>query len=155
MWLLEVNIKQMENSHNIQDFNMYNEEQKILIEQWKKMIDLADSNSERRIKTNSTYITINSLITAGTTLLSSIPTSILSLFGMLISLLWFFSILNYRLTNKHRYFVIRELESHMQYHPISDEYEKLNKNKFYLGNTIIEMLIPLVFMITFLTRFLC
>ena len=49
------------------------DKQKIIIEQWKKMIELANNNSERRIKTNSIYITINTLITAGASLLTNIP----------------------------------------------------------------------------------
>lgn len=131
------------------------DKQKIIIEQWKKMIELADNNSERRIKTNSIYITINTLITAGASLLTNIPVFILALIGMLISLLWFFSILNYRLTNKHRYKVIRNLETLMICRPITDEYKLLSNAHFYLGNTVIEFLIPIVFMVAFLTIIIC
>lgn len=131
------------------------EEQKILLEQWKKMNDLADNNSERRIKTNSIYITINTLITAGTSRISGIPLSILASIGMLISLLWFFSVLNYRLTNKYRYKVIRNLEKQMLYRPITEEYQLLKHLKFYLGNSVIEFLIPAVFIIAFLTILIC
>ena len=127
------------------------EEQKVLIEHWKKMIDIADSNSERRIKTNNIYLTITTLLIAGTNVLSGIPQHILSLIGMLISLLWFFSILNYRTTNKYRYQVIRNLEKKMQHQPITEEYNMLPKVPFYLGNTIIEFVIPVVFMIAYLT----
>jgi len=127
------------------------EEQKILIEQWKKMIDIADSNSERRIKTNNVYLTIITLLIAGTNMLSGIPLHILSLIGMLISLLWFFSLLNYRTTNKYRYQVIRNLEKKMQHQPITEEYNILPKVPFYLGNTIIEFAIPVLFMIAHLT----
>ena len=131
------------------------EEQKILLEQWKKMNDLADNNSERRIKTNSIYITINTLITAGTSRISGIPLSILASIGMLISLLWFFSVLKYRLTNKYRYKVIRNLEKQMLYRPITEEYQLLKHLKFYLGNSVIEFLIPAVFIIAFLTILIC
>lgn len=131
------------------------EEQKILLEQWKTMNDLADNNSERRIKTNSIYITINTLITAGTSRISGIPSSILASIGMLISLLWFFSVLNYRLTNKYRYKVIRNLERQMIYRPITEEYQLLKNLRFYLGNSIIEFLIPAVFIIAFLTILIC
>ena len=131
------------------------EEQKILLEQWEKMNDLADNNSERRIKTNSIYITINTIITAGTSRISGIPSNILALIGMLISLLWIFSVLNYRLTNKYRYKVIRNLEKQMRYRPITEEYQLLKNLKFYLGNSIIEIIIPAVFIIAFLTILIC
>lgn len=143
-------MKKDTNSHQPQ-IVLNSEEQKILIEQWKKMIDIADSNSERRIKTNSLYLTINTLITAGTNLLSGIPIHILSLIGMSISLLWFFSILNYRTTNKYRYQTIRNLEKKMQSRPISEEYKSFPKAPFYLGNTIIEFITPVIFIIAYLT----
>lgn len=127
------------------------EKQRIILEQWKQMISIADKNSDRRIKSNNTYITVNTLITAGTNVISGAPTKVLALIGMFISLLWFFSVLNYRLTNKYRYQVIRELEKHMFYQPITDEYQKLNQLRFYLGNTIIELVIPIVFIIVFFT----
>ena len=113
------------------------------------MIDLADGNSEKRIKTNSIYITITTLITASTNILSGIPSDMLSLIGMLVSLLWFFSLVNYKETNKHRYQVIRELEDQMISQPITNEYHKLNETPFYIGNTIIEYMIPLVFIFAF------
>ena len=145
-------MKKEADSQQFQSQMVFNaEEQKILIEQWKKMIDIADSNSERRIKTNNLYLTLNTLIIAGTNILSEIPIEILSTVGMLISILWFFSILNYRTTNKYRYEIIRNLEEKMQNRPISDEYNSLPKVPIYLGNTIIEFIIPVVFSIAYFT----
>ncbi len=131
------------------------EKQKLIVEQWKKMIDLADGNSEKRIKTNSIYITICTLITAGTNLLSDIPTMIIALIGILISILWYFSLVNYRQTNKYRYEVIREIEENMICQPITNEYKKLREVSFYMGNTIIEYLIPIVFAISFCFVLFC
>lgn len=124
--------------------------EKALIEQWKRMLDFAENNSERRIKTNNVYLSINTLLLGGCTYVSGFQNQLLAISGFFISILWFVSIATYRTTNKVRYEIIRNLENDLKYKPISDEYNRHKKNIIYYGNTCIEMLIPIVFFVLFL-----
>ena len=147
------NFKECNTTPLSNDPNSSNE--KTLIEQWKRMIDFAENNSERRIKTNTIYLSINTLLLGGCTYMSEFQNQLLAICGIFISILWFVSIATYRMTNKVRYEIIRNLENDLKYKPISDEYNRHKRNVIYYGNTCIEMLIPIVFLALFLVCWLC
>lgn len=128
------------------------EDEKVFIEQWKRMLDLAENNSERRIKANNVYLSINTLLLGGCSYFADFQTKLLAISGILISILWFVSILNYRTTNSVRYEIIRDFEKTMKYKLITEEYRKLCNKKMYVGNALVEMIIPVVFLILF---FIC
>lgn len=120
-----------------------------LLEQWKTCVQMANSISERRLKTNSVYITINSAIFAFNSF-NNIQNIILPIIGITVCILWFFSVESYRKLNEVKYDIINKLEKHLPATPFAYEWNLIKDNNKYKSFTKLEMILPWVFIIIYL-----
>lgn len=80
-----------------------------LLEQWKTCVEMANSNSERRISTNNVYITVNAAIIALISFTFDYKSILLSIVGAIVSILWLNSIISYKKLNSVKYQIINEI----------------------------------------------
>lgn len=118
-------------------------DQTVILEQWKTCVSMADSVSKRRDTVNKLFVTFNSALLV-LMFQNKTNTVLLIGLGILICLIWYCSINNYRILNSAKFEVILKLEESFQIKPFSDEWECAKKNN-YKRITKIEQLLPIVF----------
>lgn len=121
--------------------------EEIKFEQYKIMIDSAEKNSDKRIKQNNIYLTINlaflSYILTFKNLLQIIITSVI---GVVICVIWFLTILNYCKRNGVKFDIINEME---------EEFGSLFKEEWkrisvLTSLSIYERIISIIFIIIYI-----
>ena len=133
-----------------------------LLEQYKLYVQLTDNVSERRLKTNSFYISLMSGILALLALgieknffedQQGLLFVVFGILGMLLSALWWLNIRSYRQLNTGRFHVIHEMEAQLPYACFDREWEFLKAgqdSKKYLQLTRVETLVPMFLGIPYL-----
>lgn len=124
------------------------------IEIYKLLVEMADRVSQRRQSANSFYLTFNTIIVGGTSLISKdIPITYsamaLSIAGVAISILWVRNIKSYRTLNDAKFRVITDLEKRLDYDAYTKEWELLDpegNGKRHNPFHKIEVLVPFVFL---------
>jgi hypothetical protein len=94
----------------------------LLLEQWKTCVEMANCNSDKRISTNNIYITINTATFAIISSTGSDKNILLSLVGIIVCILWIFSINSYKRLNSEKYKIINEMERKLPTQPFSYEW---------------------------------
>ncbi|EAK0440217.1 hypothetical protein YZ15_04165 [Campylobacter lari] len=118
-----------------------NNETNTLLEQYKIAINMADKISDRRATANNFFLTLNSAILA----FNGVKTeNIILLIGILICIVWFFLIQDYRKLNKVKFKIINSIEHSLSANIMSYEWKILKQDK-YRTLTLKEMYIPLIF----------
>lgn len=90
------------------------EDKHIMFEQYKVLIDSAEKNSDRRISQNNIYLTLNLAFLSFLTI-TEIKIwffILMSIIGLLISLIWYLTIDNYSKRNKVKFEIINNFEEH-------------------------------------------
>jgi hypothetical protein len=122
-----------------------------LLEQYKIYVEMADRISQRRMKANSFFITINtSLLTVASVLKDSIGIWVLPamIIGIIISLVWFYIINSYRQLNSGKFKVVHEFEKKLPALAYKYEWKILGEGKDmrkYWPISHVEKILPLVF----------
>jgi hypothetical protein len=133
--------------------------QEHLLDQYKIYVELADRVTERRHKANQFYSSLFSisipLIIAGITkeIISNVVSLVMSAFGVLLCVGWYYNINSYKQLNSGKFKVIHEMEEHLPFDCFKREWNHLkhgNDASKYLKLTKIEQYIPLVFLTLFL-----
>ena len=130
-------------SNNIKISELYNQNDEVntLLEQYKIAVNMADKISDRRATANNFFLTLNSAILA----FSGIQTeNIILLVGILICIVWFCLIKDYRQLNRIKFKIINDIEHNLSANIMSYEYQILMLNK-HKPLTSKEMCIPLIF----------
>ncbi len=122
----------------------------LLLEQWKTCVEMANCNSDKRISTNNVYITINTATFAIISSTGSDKNILLSLVGIIVCILWIFSINSYKRLNSEKYKIINEMERKLPTQPFSYEWFILGKDKKYKRFTKVEKVLPLLFIMLYL-----
>lgn len=141
--------------------NLNKKDSKILLEQYKIYVIMANHISERRDKTNSFFLTLNSLIIAGLGFsyekVNQLDPKALILFPVTVIIVfciaWLIMIFNYRNLNSVKFRIICEIEKKLFCTPWGTEWMELGegKDKYrYISLTTIELAIPIVFMLLYL-----
>ena len=137
-----------------------------LLEQYKLYVEMTDRGTTRRAHTNRFYVSLLSGLLALLSIVvtkdgvAGIPTIVLSgiaVLGMLLCILWFFTIRDYRRLNGAKFQVINEMEQHLPSRPYDREWEivkKEKKGRKYVGLSKIEQYVSLLVAIPFLLLFL-
>jgi uncharacterized membrane protein len=121
----------------------------LLLEQWKTCVEMANCNSEKRISTNNVYITINTAIFAIISSTWSNKNILLSVVGIIVCILWTFSINSYKRLNSEKYKIINEMERKLPTQPFSYEWFILGNDNKYKRFTKVEKALPLLFIILY------
>jgi len=126
------------------------EDKKLLLEQYKIAVEMADRISARREGANKIFLSANSIIFAflATQTTFSAVHIFISIFGILLAIIWAGIIKNYRSLNSAKYAVINEIEEHLPWEVYKNEWEKLKKGKdkkVYAKLTVVEQKLPWIF----------
>ena len=130
--------------------------EKTLFEQYKMYVELADRVSQRRMASNSFYLTANAaLVTVASWFKDDFGAYIymISIIGISIALFWFFSIRSYGQLNSGKFKVIHEIESRMPLNLFAYEWSMLVKGKSfktYWPLSHVERVVPFVFVVLYI-----
>lgn len=128
------------------------------LEIYKILIEMADRVSQRRQSANSFYLTVNTALIGGTSLMSKDGISAwsgiaLSAAGLSIALLWIRNIKSYKTLNDAKFKVITDIETHLSYQAYTKEWDFLDPDgdgKRHNPFHKVESLVPLVFITAYL-----
>lgn len=112
---------------------------------------MADRISARREGANKIFLSANSIIFAfiATKTDFAIVHIFISIFGILLCIVWASIIKNYRSLNSAKYAVINEMEEHLPWKVYKDEWDKLKSGtdkKVYAKLTVVEKQLPWLFL---------
>jgi hypothetical protein len=124
---------------------------------YKTYLEMADRISDRRERTNSYFLTINTALIGVVTYLSlsdsSCPILIshlpIAIAGITLSYLWYRIIRSYRDLNSAKFKIIHTIEQKLPLAPYGAEWEAVGRGKnkkLYLPFTHIEIFVPWVFL---------
>lgn len=116
-----------------------------ILEQWKTCVEAANGVTEKRNNSNNIYITINTALFAVITFSFDYKSILLSLIGIVISILWINSINSYKKLNSVKYSIINEIERKLPLAPFAYEWDKLCNERKYIRLTKIEKILPGLF----------
>lgn len=122
-----------------------------ILEQWKTVVEMADSTSNRRISSSNVFILINTAILAFISFEVGFTNLIISIIGIVISVVWICSIKSYKKINKIKFKVINELETFLPASTYGYEWKLINENKRHKHFTTLESFIPFIFIIMYIT----
>lgn len=122
-----------------------------VLEQWQTCVELANSFSARRDTVNGIYVSLNVALLAGIGLTIDAKTTLLSIVGSIVSFVWLLAILYYRQISKAKYTVIIEMEKLLPTSPLKDEWDFCKNRKTFIEGTLIELLLPILFMVVYVT----
>lgn len=134
--------------------------QKVILEQYKIYVEMADRISARRMLANTFFLGIHTAFIAVFALLIkekvdlSAIVGLALLFGVIVLCgLWWAIIRSYGQLNTGKYKVVHEIEQLLPLAPYDAEWEMLEKGKnwkVYLPLTHIENYVPLCFAVTYI-----
>jgi hypothetical protein len=130
--------------------------EKTMFEQYKIYVELTDRISQRRIATNNFYIAANvALLTIASWFKENfgLYVFLISGIGIIMALLWFFSIRSHRQLNKGKFEVIHEIERKLPLNLFAYEWSALKEGKSfntYWSFSHVEKYIPIIFGILYL-----
>ncbi len=119
-----------------------------ILEQYKLYVEMADRISQRRVTTNTFFISINTFLITITTFFrdnSYLILCLVSLIGFILALVWYDLVNSYKRLNTGKYRVIHELEELLPVAPYKEEWNKLGcgKNKkLYYPVSYLEATLP-------------
>lgn len=123
----------------------------IILAQWEVCTGLANAFSTRRDLYNNLFVTIDVALIAGISIFTETKTILLSVAGMMISVIWILNIRYYRSVSKAKYKVILNLEKELPKAPFHDEWEQYKSKRMFIEGTHIEMILPVLFVIVFIS----
>jgi hypothetical protein len=141
------------------------EQRRLLFDQYKLAIEMADRVSARRGTANSFYFTVSSALLATSESLS-LPFAAGA--GMILAVAWWFQLRSYRTLNAAKWAVIDALERELPWQPFHDEWQLIKAERIErdgirsgrLGRAVrplrryaelsrVEQVVPLVFGVLF------
>ena len=152
----------MEGPQSTEPLELKEQDKKLILEQYKLMVDTADKASDRRSRNNQLYLSLTTFLISVASFLTQIGETQswhyviwigLSIAGGLICLLWYMNIRSFRQLNSGKYKVILELEKLLPAQPFQREWELLGEgqdNKRFIRFTKLEAYIPIILMILFM-----
>ncbi len=117
-------------------------------EQYRMFVESAEKNSERRINQNNIYLTFSLALFSfiSITNLNILPFYVLCILGIIISIIWFFTIDNYSKRNKVKFDIINEYEKENDLNWFIEEQKRIS----VLTNlSLLEKLLPIAFIVIY------
>ena len=142
---------------SLQNKNSFNaEETKMVFEQYKLYVEMADRVSQRRMSANTFFTTINTLLFTVATFIGSkdlVWIIFIGVIGCVISFAWYFTLNSYRQLNSGKFAVINEIEKLLPLSGFSYEWEVLESGKKkskYWPISHVEKIIPILFFFAYI-----
>lgn len=132
-----------------------NQYQQHLLEQYKLYVEMADRISQRRISTNTFFITVTSLILTiyGIVKSISLSSSVVLIAGILVTFSWYSVINSYKQINSVKWHLVNEIEEQLPICPYKHEWFKAGEGedkKRYRPTNTLEKKLPIIFGLIFL-----
>lgn len=132
-----------------------------LFEQYKMAVASTDKVSDRRADSNKFFLSINSIIAGGIIFINEKieniePVSIIlvSTFGAVVCLVWFFTILDYKRLNGAKFELIENMEKKLPAQFYTDEWKILNNKKPWYAKyktfSKLELFLPCAFIVLYI-----
>lgn len=137
------------------------EDLKILLEQYKLYVEMADRISQRRMNANTFFISVNTLLFAVIPFSRNIITFwyvVVALLGSILCFMWYFILNSYSQLNSGKFKVIHEIEKLLPLSSYSYEWELLGKGtekSKYWRLSHIEKMVPIVFFVMYVIFVVC
>lgn len=124
----------------------------LIAEMWEKTVETADSVTDKRISASNFYMTIDTALIGLLYFVSNWWDYTVAAVGLIIAVLWFFSVQNYRYLSSAKWKVVNDLEKKLPVKPFTYEWKVLTHRKHYryFQVTKIERIMPLLFGLLFL-----
>jgi hypothetical protein len=132
------------------------EENKLIFEQYKLYVEMADRISQRRMNANTFFISVNTLLFAVASYLGETATLwnlAIGVLGCILCFAWYFTLNSYRQLNSGKFKVIHEIEKLLPLSGYEYEWDILkngeNKKKYWPLSHV-EKIVPIVFFISYM-----
>jgi hypothetical protein len=127
-----------------------------LLEQYKLYVEMADRVSQRRLTTNSYFLSINTAVLAfigySSVKEKSAGLWLIGVAGIVLSLLWFFIVTSYRDLNTAKFTIIHEVEKRLPLSLYAAEWNAMGRGKvsgLYRPLSHIERVVPWIFVVLY------
>ena len=114
----------------------------IILAQWQTCVEMANAVSQRRDAMNNLFVTLNLAVVAAVSLTWDIKSLMIMAAGVVLCILWWMFIRNFKELNAEKFRVIVDLEKKLPTRPFEDEWKLLKKNKKYRDGTWLENALP-------------
>ncbi|MBP3768922.1 MAG: hypothetical protein J6I48_02265 [Lachnospira sp.] len=131
----------------------HNKEHEIIVNEWQTCVQMANALCQRRDEMNNRFCVLNTAIIGFNITVCNKNTWIIILIGLVTCIVWIFLIVNYKILKVEKYKVIKDLEMNMPLKPFCREWIYLNRSKRYIESTKIEIVMPIVFILLYLSVF--
>lgn len=117
----------------------------LILEQWSKAVEMADTSIDKRINSSNVYLTIEVALIAVISFVGHWWNYVVAAIGIIVSIVWYMSLKSYRVLSQIKYEVINEIEENLPVQPFKYEWELLKANKGYRQVTCFEKCLPIIF----------
>jgi len=131
------------------------EDAKLVFEQYKLYVEMADRISQRRMSANTFFISVNTLLFAATSFLNEATMQwklMIGVLGLVLCFAWYFTLNSYRQLNSGKFKVIHEIEKLLPLNGYAYEWEMLGggeKKSKYWPLSHVEKIVPIVFAVAY------
>lgn len=122
----------------------------IVLAEWQTCVQMADSVSKRRDTTNNLFVTLNLALLAASPWDYTTKSVLVIVLGIVLCVLWWIFIWNYRQLNRAKFSVISNLEKSLPVAPFDEEWKYIKGKTKYKEGTGLEMLLPGIFVAGYL-----
>jgi len=128
---------------------------KLVFEQYKLYVEMADRISQRRMSANTFFISVNTLLFAATSFLNEATMQwklVIGTLGLVLCFAWYFTLNSYRQLNSGKFKVIHEVEKLLPLNGYAYEWEVLGggeKKSKYWPLSHVEKIVPAVFAVAY------
>ncbi len=125
-------------------------DQNTILVEWQTCVQMADSVSRRRDTTNQLFVTLNLALLAAFPWSHGSKSFLIIALGIILCILWWLFIRNYKRLNEAKFSVICNLEKSLPVAPFYDEWRNIQYNANYKEGTTLERFLPVIFGILYL-----
>ena len=124
----------------------------IILAQWQTGVDMANSTSQRRDAMNNLFATLNIALIAATSIVWDLKSIMMAVGGVILCSVWLAFVKYFRQLNEAKFKVINDLEKKLPEQPFSDEWTILKKQKKRTEGTKLERILPIAFIILYISK---
>lgn len=151
----------MSNNSTIDEVNT-----RLLLEQYKLYVQMADKNSDRRVDANKFFISLLTGLVGLLSIIAQLHGPVIAqnavfltvgVFGVLLCYVWYITIRSYKQLNSGKFHLIGEVESRLPFPFYDEEWKKLGRGKDkkkYIPITHVEQYVPILFAMIFAILFI-
>ena len=98
------------------------DQDEIIVEQWAKAVEMADTTIDKRINSSNVYMSIEVAIIAVISFVNNWWNYAIAGVGIIVAVVWFLSVRSYKALSKTKYDIINEVEEMLPVKPFKHEW---------------------------------